>query len=265
MNSGLQLVRQGPRWVEAVLGLLYPGVCHLCRDEPAGPADGYVGAECRARVHAVRAPFCQRCGLPYPGEISHTFSCANCAEVELHFETARAAAIADGPVLEAVHRYKYSDARWFHPFLAGLLCEAALPELRDAGWSMVVPVPLHAVKRRERGFNQAEALARPLARALGIPVRTELVHRVAPTHTQTTLSREQRAENVSRAFRAGSGRRRPFPWSPHESPPRLDGASVIVVDDVLTTGATANAVARELRRMGAQRVCVWSTARATLT
>jgi ComF family protein len=250
--------------MEGLLGLLYPEVCQLCRQEPAGPASGYVGEACRARVKPLKAPYCQRCGLPYAGEISSPFTCANCAETPLHFDYARAASIADGPVLDAVHRYKYSDARWLQPFLAGLLCDAALPELRADGWSMVVPVPLHSVKQRERGFNQAEALGSPLARALAIPLRTDLVHRAAPTHTQTTLSRQERAENVSRAFHAGAG---PgwFPWSRRAPAPRIRGESVIVIDDVLTTGATANAVARELRRLGASRVCVWSVARATMS
>ena len=264
MTSGLHQVRQGPAWVESLLGLLYPEVCHLCRCEPAGPATGYVGVACRARVRTLKTPFCERCGLPYAGEISGPFTCANCAETPLHFDYARAATIADGPVLDAVHRYKYSDARWLHPFLASLLCDAAVPALQAGGWSMIVPVPLHSVKLRERGFNQAETLARALSRAWAIPVRTDLVHRAAPTHTQTTLSRRERADNVSRAFHAGPGPHW-FPWSREKAAPQINGESVIVIDDVLTTGATANAVARELRRLGASRICVWSVARATMS
>lgn len=264
MISGATLVGRSAAWREAVLGWIFPEGCQLCRSEPAGPRDGYVGPGCQSRVRPLRFPFCHRCGLPLAGAITDPFDCSNCSTRELFFQTARAAVLAEGPVLEAIHRYKYSDARWFRPFLSRLLVDAAEPELRGRGWTLLIPVPLHPVKQRERGFNQAEVLGRPLADALGIPLRNDLVHRAEPTRTQTALSREGRAENVDHAFRAGSGRRRPFPWSPVQRPARLDGERVVIVDDVLTTGATANAVARVLRRLGAEEICVWSVARATL-
>ncbi len=249
------------RW-EAALGLIFPESCQLCREERARAADGYVGMNCRKAVQPLESPFCRRCGLPFPGAITDTFDCANCADRDLAFESARAAVIAKGPVLDAIHRFKYSEARWFEAFLSRLLIEAALPQLAGAGWTLVVPVPLHPVKQRERGFNQAELLARPLARALGIPMRTDLVRRIEPTRTQTALSRDARAENVRRAFTTDTIRR--FPFFKPVAPGRLDGERVIVVDDVLTTGATANGVALQLRRLGAESICVWSVARAIL-
>ncbi len=264
MTPAASFTPRTPRWMDAVLSWVYPEVCQLCHEEAAGPSCGYVGPRCQARVQHLQSPFCNRCGLPFPGAITHTFTCGNCSERDLAFESARAAVLAEGPVLDAIHRYKYSGARWFQTFLGRLLLEAAVPELVNQNWSMVVPVPLHPVKERERGFNQATALALPLATALGIPMRTNLIHRAEPTHTQTTLSRGDRAANVDHAFRAGSNRRHPFPWSAVAQPERIDGANVVVVDDVLTTGATADSVARQLKRLGADRVCVWSVARATL-
>jgi len=236
---------------DALLGLVYPNCCQICAEEPATSADGYVGAICRRSLRPIGEARCLRCGLPFAGDIHHEFTCANCAGLDLAFDSARAAVVASGVVLEVIHRFKYQRARWFEPFLVNLLLQAALPELRGAGWTAVVPVPLHPVKEREREFNQADCLALPLARALGIPVRRRLVQRVAPTQTQTHLSRNQRSGNVRRAFR-------------RTSDDRLDGESLIVVDDVLTTGATTSAVAGVLRRLGASRVCVWSVARAVL-
>lgn len=236
---------------EPILGFIYPECCQVCSRERARAADGYVCVGCRRDVRFVRPPFCARCGLPFPGAITHEFECGNCRDRQLHFESARAAVIAEGVALDVIHRFKYSGARWFEPFLADLLLREAAPALAGQGWNLVVPVPLHPVKEREREFNQAERLARPLAQTLGLPVRTDLVARVEPTRTQTRLSREERAENVKRAFAA-------VPDA------RLHGESVIVVDDVLTTGATTDAVARVLKRLGAGRVCVWSVARAVL-
>ena len=168
--------------------------------------------------------------------------------MELFFSSARSAVTAKSITLEVIHRFKYQRALWFEPFLADLLLRAALPELRTNKWDIVVPVPLHPTKEREREFNQAARIATHLARALKLPLNEQLVRRVTPTRTQTLLTKKQRADNVRRAFAAVSGA-------------KLTGQRVIVVDDVLTTGATTSACARVLREMGASDVCVWTVAR----
>lgn len=237
--------------LDAILRWIYPEVCVLCRNEPARPSTGYVGTECRARMEPLRPPFCARCGLPPRGDVDSTHTCANCRDDPPEFESARAALVAHGVVLDILHRYKYQRQLWFEPLLQDHLLAQAIPELRTGSWRGLVPVPLHPVKFREREFNQAERLARPLAAALGIPLRTDLVRRRVPTSTQTRLSREERKRNVRDAFEA-------FPGMP-----RIAG-DWIVFDDVLTTGSTAAAVASVLISQGAERVVVWSVARATL-
>jgi len=233
---------------EAGLALFYPRVCQLCENERATPEQGFVCAKCWTGVRFIKPPFCERCGLPYEGDITTPFECANCKNMELHFCSARSAVTAKGVTLEVIHRFKYQRALWFEVFLADLLLRAALPVLRAAQWDLVVPVPLHPTKEREREFNQAERIAVHLARALNIPLRNDLVRRTLPTRTQTLLTKSQRADNVRRAFRAGAGG-------------KLNGARVILLDDVLTTGATTSACARVLRAAGASEVCVWTVAR----
>lgn len=235
---------------EAVLGLVFPPVCQVCHDERATAAEGYVGEACRRQVRIIQPPYCQRCGLPVSGAVTQEFTCSNCRDLPFDFGHARSAAEAKGPVLEAIHQFKYQRALWFRRFLTDLLLDAALPELRASPrtWDGIVPVPLHPVKQREREFNQAEVLAEPLAQALGIPVRTDLVRRRVATGSQTTLGRGERAENVERAFAGVPG-------------PDLAGRRFIVVDDVFTTGATTNGVARVLRGAGAEEVVVWTVAR----
>ncbi len=147
-----------------------------------------------------------------------------------------------------IHRYKYNRELWFEPFLTDLLIRQALPALREEKLAGIVPVPLHPVKQREREFNQAERLAAPLARALNIPVLTKLVKRVQPTRTQTQLDKHARADNVRRAFAP-------------VKPKSLQGERLVVLDDVLTTGATTSAVARVLHENGAGEVLVWTLAR----
>ena len=138
--------------------------------------------------------------------MSHPFQCANCQEVKLHFRSARSAVVADGMMLDVIHRYKYNRALWFEPFLAGLLISKAAPALAAEGWDFIVPVPLYPVKKREREFNQAERLAARLGRAANIPVNKGLLRRVKPTVTQTRLTRGRAGRAMSRGrsrFAAG--------------------------------------------------------------
>jgi len=230
------------------LALLYPEVCQLCKEEPATPKTGFVGSKCWSQVRFIRPPFCDRCGLPFEGEITGTFECTNCNDMKLHFTSARSAVVAKTVTLEVIHRFKYSRALWFEEFLADLLLREAAPVLRGHGWDMIVPVPLHPLKEREREFNQSALLARRLARATDIPSHEKILQRTKPTETQTHLSRDKRAENMKSAFAVRPG-----------SP--LDGKRIVVVDDVFTTGATTNDCARALRNAGAQEVCVWTVAR----
>lgn len=246
MTAALSKIAAGGN---ALLGLIYPEVCQLCKEQHASAADGYVCPQCWSQVQFIRAPFCDRCGRPFEGDITTSFVCSNCHDVKLYFTAARSAVVAKTLVLEVIHRFKYSRALWFEPFLADLLLREALPALlAEKPFDAVIPVPLHPLKLREREFNQAELLARHLAGALDIPMETKIVRRTSPTLTQTRLSRDQRAANMAGAFAAADK-------------VAIKGKRFILVDDVLTTGATTNACARALRQAGADGVHVWTVAR----
>jgi len=235
-------------WVNAGLALVYPEVCQLCGVGRATPAEGFVCAGCRGQARFIEPPFCERCGRPYQGEVSGPFECAACREAGWPFCSARSAVVARDGVLEAIRRYKYRRALWFEPFLAGLLISRAAPALAAGPWHWLVPVPLHPTKHRQREFNQAERLADRLSEATRIPVHKGLLRRVAPTPTQTLLSRPERLANMGRAFALRRGA-------------RLHGQRLVLVDDVLTTGATTGACAGVLLAGGAGEVCVWTVAR----
>jgi len=235
-------------WLNTGLGFFYPEICQLCEAEHATAKEGFVGAKCWSHVRFIRPPFCERCGLPFEGDLTTSFECTNCRELELHFSSARSAVVAKSVVLEAIHRFKYQRALWFENFLADLLVRKAAPVLRGQNWNFIAPVPLHPLKQREREFNQAEILARHLSNATKILLNTKLLRRVSPTKTQTLLTREQRAKNMRGAFAVCDG-------------VKLDGKCVVLVDDVFTTGATTSACARALRAAGAGEVCVWTVAR----
>lgn len=236
-------------WIKRGLDLLYPAWCQICRNQPASPDAGHVCQECIARIKPVNPPYCAKCGAPYPGHITTEFRCSNCADARFHFDYARSAVQATGVALEIIHRYKYKQAVWFEPLLGRLLATAAAPDLSAGQWDLIVPVPLHPARERERGFNQAARLAMFLARATGIPVNTSLLIRKKYTHTQTTLNRRERARNMVGAF--GLAR--------HDTD--LARKRIVLVDDVFTTGATTDACAAVLKRHGSAKVCVWTLAR----
>jgi ComF family protein len=233
---------------DAALNFLYPPICGVCANKRAGAREGYVCTDCRASAEFIEPPFCNQCGLPFAGDITNTFQCGNCREMELHFRFARSAVAVNTLMLDVIHKYKYQRALWFEPFLADLLVQAAAPVVHLEKWDYIVPIPLHPLKQRDREFNQAERLAKHLGRATNIPVNKKLVQRVEPTRTQTALSRTERARNVQRAFAMRAGK-------------KLDGEKIILLDDVLTTGATTSACAKVLRQAGASDVCVWTVAR----
>jgi ComF family protein len=237
-----------------MLSLFYPEICQICREERASCAESYLCRNCRQGHEGIKwieAPFCESCGLPFEGDINVNFECGNCHEQEMHFRHARAAVKFTGVVKEVMHRYKYNHASWFEPFLADLLVTAAKQQIRPDEWDYIVPIPLHWTKHRGRTFNQAARLALSLGKSTGIPLNRTLLKRTQPTQTQTRLSRAERTDNVKRAFR-------------YKSRDPIDGKRILLVDDVLTTGATANACAKLLGQNGASVVDVWTVARGIL-
>ncbi len=246
MSQRKSLILQN--WWNAGLSFFYPEVCQICATHRGIPGEGYICSDCWTDVRFIQPPFCKRCGLPYAGEITAEFECSNCREMDLHFSSARSAVVANGLVLDVIHRYKYLRALWFEPFLADLLLRQAKPVLSEQKWDWIVPVPLHPLKQREREFNQAARLAAQLSCAINIPVKSKLLERVEFTRTQTQLTRPQRMANVRSAFRLRNNL-------------RLNGERIVLLDDVLTTGATTSACAKVLRKAGAGEICVWTVAR----
>src|SRR5438094_1849187 len=233
--------------LEAAVSLLYPPVCTICGGNVR--AGEYLCNRCEAKVVRIVAPFCQKCSEPFEGSITSEFTCANCAHRTIHFDAAVSAYRGRGVVREIIHEFKYGRqlhlrhlvARWLH---------AALDDerLRGRRFDIIVPVPLHSARQRERGFNQASLLAALLSERIAAPVKPVL-ERIRYTTTQTAFDRSERMENLRGAFRL----RRKMD---------VRGLRVLLVDDVLTTGATLSECARILKKAGSASIHAATAARA---
>ena len=201
----------------------------------------------------VAPPICPKCGWPFPSpralEASPTHLCARCRTKRIHFAVARAATLyrEAGQAREAILAFKYTGRETLGRYLAELMAERSGPILDAGPWDVLVPVPLHPRRERERGFNQAAFLARHVGRRVGLPVAPRALRRVRQTPPQSGDA-DARRRNVRGAFAVAR-------------PPDVAGRSILLIDDVLTTGATANECARTLRRARARRVGVFTLAR----
>lgn len=238
------------KWGRALLGLIWPLRCPGCRAGLTSAAEpGDFCEACTDECHPVKPPFCQICAEPFAGDIGGDFTCPNCQGRHQAYDFAVCGWLSRGPVREVIHRLKYSHAQAMRLPLARLM----LPALQDArlggrAW-LLVPVPLHPRKQRERRYNQSAELARTLARLSGCPWRDAL-RRIRYTVSQAGLDRDDRLKNLHGAFTIRPRYRR-----------LIDGNDILLIDDVLTTGATAHECARTLKEHGARRVAVLTAAR----
>jgi len=212
---------------------------------------------CADDLPFIEPPYCMVCGETYDGAFSGGFRCMNCKGRRLEFEFAVAACRAEGAVRELVHQFKYERRLHLRGTLAALLLRT-LHEPRLAGENLadwlLVPVPLHRGRERDREFNQSRELCRRLSELTGIPAFDALV-RTRETDTQAHLDRDERLKNLRGAFAL----RKPRPW---QEKTVLQGRRILLVDDVFTTGATTSECARVLRHEGgAEKVVVITVAR----
>lgn len=232
----------------SLMHAIMPALCLACR-APIASGDALCGT-CWRSIRFIRPPLCNRLGLPMPyGVAGEMVSAAAVANPPV-YDRARAVAVFEGAMRDLIHAFKYSDrhdpTRLFGRWLAQAGAEM-LP-----GLDVIIPVPLARGRLFRRQYNQAAILARELARASHIPFDPIVLERVRATRPQVGLHHTERLRNVRGAFRIAPGRTG-----------SISGRSVLLVDDVITTGATAEACARVLKAGGARRVDVLALALVT--
>ena len=223
------------RITRGALDLLYPPACVLC-----GRNGAFLCRSCCEELPRAGGPRCDRCWLPLSGE-----SCWRCAARPLALDRLRCVWRYEGKVRRLVRDFKFRGFSCLALPLAGLLQASYVQHSLDA--DAVVPVPLHARRRRERGFDQALLLAKSLGQAMGLPV-LDALERTRYDQPQSGLTRGQRLSNVEGAFRV-------------RRPSTISGRHILLIDDVATTGATLDACALELHSAGAAGVSALTLAR----
>lgn len=237
--DGLAFLRGVLAGVEAVADLLYPRNCPACGGGSDRPGR-HLCWSCFGGLDLFRGPVCIRCGMRPEGWVEAPFTCGACRASPPAFEAARSAARFSGALREMLHAFKYNQALWLREDLVDLLEGGVLGAFDPGKIDAVIPVPLHPARLRKRTYNQSAELARSLARRLEKPC-LDVLRRVRDTAPQTRLGASARRTNMRNAFQPGA-------------PEWIAGRRWLLVDDVMTTGATLRECAAALRRSGARRV-----------
>jgi ComF family protein len=218
------------------MDVCYPPVCLHCYAEISGK-DLWLCGNCHDRLSFMPEQQCPRCGSPAEED-----ACSNCAENAFVFTQAKSVFLFEGAARSLVHSLKYEGFTHIAGWFANQMYKTVLGEMPLPGVEYVTAIPLHRVKRRERGFNQSGLIGKALAEKLKLPYTDALLTRKANTMSQTMLDGVSRKKNMRGAFRTG----------------RLSsaGKSILIIDDVFTTGSTVNEAGKVLLDGGAEHIYV---------
>lgn len=230
-----------------LLDFIYPRICCTCGKEITDGDENGLCWDCRTVSLALIPPWCERCGQVVAGRVDHAFTCADCEEHPPLFQRGRSLYRYEGGVRTAIHALKYHHDFSVVPDLSLLLLAGLRTHFENASDLVLVPVPLHPKRLRKRGFNQGRELIRGMKKLdSSLKVWTG-IKRIKDTETQTRLSKAARRENVRSAFAVNKREKAP--------------ARVLLIDDVMTTGATLHECSKVLKRAGVQEIHTLTVAR----
>lgn len=251
MKTIAKISQLGQRTFTAFLDLVFPRACVYCENSRKGGGEFLCGL-CHSEIVFIDPPYCHSCGIP--ADISYdfpteNFECALCRKNSFFFDRARSLGPYDAALKKLIHQLKFGRQpgvmKEIAPFLADYFGR------KEDSWEgfYVVPVPLYFRRMKERTFDQSFLIAREVAKALSLPLANGLLRRVRDTDSQAKKTKVERAKNIKGAFAV-------------DRPDRAQGMNILLVDDVMTTGATVNEAAKMLKRAGAGQIHVFTLARA---
>jgi ComF family protein len=233
--------------LKSLIDLIYPPRCPICQaflQEQVAIHGGHDLPFCQACFEdftEVKPPICSLCGRPFSEGVEQDRVCEDCIRRRPSYDVARAPYLYDGALMKAIHELKYAQRSHLADSLGSLLASFAQTWIGELKGSLIMPVPLHPRRLRSRGFNQSLLLARCVASETGSDLDFLSLRRRRFTKPQTELSSEERKKNVRRAFEV-------------VKPEAVKKRTIVLVDDVATTGSTLNECAKALKRAGADSV-----------
>jgi ComF family protein len=225
-----------------------PPQCPCCEKFSEETQQGFC-SNCLSEIHWIEPPFCSICGIPFVSKEIENHPCGACVTHRKYFTMARALGAFEGSLQEAIHRWKYEGKTHLTPFFAEWLAEGLNRYWEPDSLDLLIPVPLHTQRLRQRGFNQALLLVKELSRRTGIPYQKTILQKEKSTIPQVNLSGVEREKGVRGTFHVIRKE-------------ELLGKSILLVDDVYTTGATVNECSKVLLRGGVERVDILTLAHA---
>ncbi len=233
---------------ERLFQFLLPPQC-ICCEKFLPEGQWGICANCLSGIHWMEPPYCSVCGMPFISREVGTHLCGACLTQKKYFTKARALGFYEGSLQEAIHRWKYEGKTYLTPFLGKWMAEGLSRHWEVDLFDLLAPVPLHKQRLRERGFNQALLLVKELSRRTGIPYLKRVLRKRRSTIPQANLSGEEREKEVRGVFFVTARE-------------KVKGKSILLVDDVYTTGATVRECSKALIAAGAERVDVFTLAHA---
>jgi ComF family protein len=221
---------------ELLLNLLFPRRCPVC-DHPVAPFDSLVCTSCKQTFTYIKQPYCLKCGKPLAREEQEY--CHDCT-THRHLFDRGLALFEYKSVSDSIYRFKYKGRQEYAAYYASCMTKKLQDFITNCQADALIPVPIHKSRRYQRGYNQAEALARELSGLTGIPVVTDLIIRSHKTAPMKDLSASERQNNLKRAFKICRN--------------DVKLSTIIIIDDIYTTGSTIDAMSLELKKAGVKRI-----------
>ena len=231
-----------------VSDVIFPPQCLGCSTIFESVKNRIFCPACAENVHHISGSICSVCGITFADSPAGNHLCGVCLEKRPWFSQARAVFSYEGVILNAIHQFKYKRDIASGEMMACFMADFSFPDIDFSEYSLIVPVPLHIKRLRERGFNQSLILARHLGEKKDIPVNFSLLRRHKFTATQTGSNKTERKQNIKGAFEVSDSK-------------IIASKNILLVDDVYTTGATVDECSKTLIKAGAQKVSVLTLAR----
>ena len=235
--------------VSGIADMLFPPTCPACGTVLIHDTEHPFCRECLSTIHVTSTPLCTSCGLPFTAPEGSNHLCEECILSPPPFSIARSLGKYEAALLDTIHLFKYHGKISVGEDLGRMMATASYDSLVIQDYSLIIPVPLHPKRLRERGFNQSLILARQISNMFSIPLDFTTLRRTVRTQAQVNLSRQERSANVRGAF-AVTDRS------------RIEDKKILLIDDVYTTGSTVKECSRLLEKNGAEEVAVLTMARA---